>query len=83
MIKESGVPIPEGPRDFHDVQTASDVLSSVHQGLSPLQRPVSVDHSPKSSAEVKNTWSYTLTPPNAFTTWFFIKCRDNFTIDIK
>jgi len=28
-----------------------------------------VDHSPPSSAEVKNEWSYTSTPQYAFMTW--------------
>jgi len=27
------------------------------------------DHSPPSSAEVKNTWSYISTPPYVFTAW--------------
>jgi hypothetical protein len=38
------------------------------------------DHSPPSSAEVKNAWSYTSTPPNMSSgrgAW--LKHRDNFT----
>jgi hypothetical protein len=37
------------------------------------------DHSPPSSAEVKNAWSYTSTPPYAFMAWCLVKHRDNFT----
>jgi hypothetical protein len=37
------------------------------------------DHSPPSSAEVKNAWSYTSTPQYAFMAWCFVKYRDNFT----
>jgi hypothetical protein len=37
------------------------------------------DHSPQSSAEVKNTWSYISTPPYVFMAWCLVKHRDNFT----
>jgi hypothetical protein len=37
------------------------------------------DHSPPSSAEVKNAWSYTSTPQYVFMTWYLVKHRDNFT----
>jgi hypothetical protein len=37
------------------------------------------DHSPPSSAEVKNAWSYTSTPQYAFMAWCLVKHRDNFT----
>jgi hypothetical protein len=37
------------------------------------------DHSPPSSAEVKNTWSYTSTPQYVFMAWCLVKHRDNFT----
>jgi hypothetical protein len=37
-----------------------------------------VDHSPPSSAEVKNEWSCTSTPPYAFMAWCLVKHRDNF-----
>jgi hypothetical protein len=37
------------------------------------------DHSPPSSAEVKNAWSYTSTPQYVFMTWCLVKHRDNFT----
>jgi hypothetical protein len=39
------------------------------------------DHSPPSSAEVKNAWSYTSTPQYAFMAWCSVKkrYRDNFT----
>jgi hypothetical protein len=38
------------------------------------------DYSPPSSAEVKNTWSYTSTPPYVFMAWCLVKYRDNFTL---
>jgi hypothetical protein len=31
------------------------------------------DHSPPSSADVKNAWNYTSTPPYAFMVWCLIK----------
>jgi hypothetical protein len=37
-----------------------------------------VDHSPPSSAEVKNAWSYTSTPQNVFMAWCLVKHRYNF-----
>jgi hypothetical protein len=37
------------------------------------------DHSPPSSAEVKNAWSYTSTPQYVFVAWCLVKHRDNFT----
>jgi hypothetical protein len=37
------------------------------------------DHSPPSSAEVKNVWSYTSTPQYVFMAWCLVKHRDNFT----
>jgi hypothetical protein len=33
------------------------------------------DHSPPSSAEIKNTWSFTSTPHYAFTTWRSVKAQ--------
>jgi hypothetical protein len=35
------------------------------------------DHSPPSSAEDKNAWSYTSTPQYAFMAWCLLKHRDN------
>jgi hypothetical protein len=37
------------------------------------------DHSPPSSAEVKNAWSYTSTLQYVFIAWCLVKYRDNFT----
>jgi hypothetical protein len=36
------------------------------------------DHSPPSSAEARNEWSYTSTPSYIFMTWCLIKQRNNF-----
>jgi hypothetical protein len=38
------------------------------------------DHSPPSSAEVKNAWRYTSTPQYVFMSWCLVKHRDNFTL---
>jgi hypothetical protein len=40
------------------------------------------DHSPPSSTEVKNAWSYTSTPLYVFMTWRLVKHRDSFTFYI-
>jgi hypothetical protein len=40
------------------------------------------DHSPPSSAEVKNSWSYTSTPQYVFVAWFLVKHRNNFTLTL-
>jgi hypothetical protein len=37
------------------------------------------NHSPSSSAEVQNTWSYASTPQYIFMAWRLVKHRDNFT----
>jgi hypothetical protein len=37
------------------------------------------DHSPPSSAEVKNAWSCTSNPQYVFMAWCLVKHRDNFT----
>jgi hypothetical protein len=37
------------------------------------------DHSPQSSAEGKNAWSYTSTPQYVYMAWCLVKHRDNFT----
>jgi len=37
------------------------------------------DHSPPSSPEVKNAWSYISNPPYVFMTWYLVKHRDKFT----
>jgi hypothetical protein len=40
------------------------------------------DHSPSSSAEVKNAWNYTSTPHYVFMAWCLVKHRDNFTFTL-
>jgi len=34
------------------------------------------DHSPSSTAEVKNAWSYTSTSKYAFMAWYSVKAQD-------
>jgi hypothetical protein len=41
------------------------------------------DHSPPSSAKVKNAWSQTFTPQHTFMVWCLLKHRDNFTLTWK
>jgi hypothetical protein len=49
--------------------------------FSGVKRPgCEADHSPPSSAEVKNAWSYTSTPQYVFMEWCLVKHRDNFTL---
>jgi hypothetical protein len=38
-----------------------------------------IDHSPPTSAEVKNTWNNNSTPPYVFMAWCLVRNRDNFT----
>jgi hypothetical protein len=54
------------------------LLFNGHQGYLPsgVKRPGrEADHSPPSSAEVKNAWSYTSTPTYVLTTWYLVKHR--------
>jgi hypothetical protein len=41
------------------------------------------DHSPPSSAKIKNASSYTSTPQYIFTVWCLVKHRDNFTFIVS
>jgi len=52
---------------------ATEIFSS---GIKRPEREAG--HLPPSSAEVKNAWSYTFTPPYAFIAWYLIKHGDNF-----
>jgi hypothetical protein len=67
-----------------------NLLLDAYQGLSLGVKWLEheSDHSPPSSAEVKNAWSYTSTPPYVFMAWCLVKhgiyikgmmLRDNFT----
>jgi hypothetical protein len=57
------------------------LIQWVSVAISPgIKRPGrEADHSPPSSAEVKNACSYTSTPPYVFMAWYFVKHRDSFT----
>jgi hypothetical protein len=65
-------PDPDRPRD-------PSSLLLIPGALSPgVQRPGSeADHSPPSSAEVKNAWSYTSTPKYFFIVRYLVKHRNN------
>jgi hypothetical protein len=41
------------------------------------------DHSPPSSADVKNAWSFISTPQYVFMAWCLVKHRDNFTFTYR
>jgi hypothetical protein len=48
-----------------------------------VKRPgLEVNHTPPSSVEVKNTRSFTSTPPYVFMAWYLVKQRDNFTLPL-
>jgi hypothetical protein len=71
----------------HKVQTGSGAHSASYtkgsRGLSlgVKRLELEADHSPPSSAEIKNAWSYTSTPQHAFIAWCSVtkKHRDDFT----
>jgi len=52
-------------------------IQEVPGALSPgvKQLEPEAEHSPPSSAKIKNEWSYTSTPPYVFMVWWFIKQR--------
>jgi hypothetical protein len=52
------------------------VLGSFSPGLKQLG--CEADHSPISSAKVKNVWHYTSTPQYVFMAWCLVKHRDSF-----
>jgi hypothetical protein len=54
------------------------LMGALSLGIKRLGREV--DHSPPSSAEIKNEWSYTYTSP--YVLWCLIKLRDNFTFTL-
>jgi hypothetical protein len=81
----SGVPVPAGAGNFspyHRVQTGSGPHPASYpmgtRGSFPgVKRPGrEADHSPPSSAEVKNVWSYISTSQCAFMAWCSVKHRD-------
>jgi hypothetical protein len=52
------------------------VALSAEGGGGEVKRPgYESDHSPQSSAEAKNTWSFTSSPPYVFMGWCLIKHR--------
>jgi hypothetical protein len=56
------------------------VLEALSLGLK--RQGHETDHSPPSSAEVKNAWSYTSTPQYVFMAWYSVKHRDNFILPL-
>jgi hypothetical protein len=63
----------------HRLQTTSDAhLISYTMGTASSSPGREADHSPPSSAEVTNAWSYTFTPQYAFMARCLDKHRDNF-----
>jgi hypothetical protein len=88
----AGVSIPGMGREFFFSSPRPDLLwgppnllSDVYRGaISPgIKRPGrEANHSPSSSTEFKNAWSYTSIHTNIFMAWYFIKPRDNFTFTL-
>jgi hypothetical protein len=68
----------------HYVQTSSGAqpafyLMGTERSFPSVKWPgQEADHSPPSSAKVKNAWSYTSTPPYVLMAWYFVKHRENF-----
>jgi hypothetical protein len=56
----------------HRVQTGSGSYPTTHQRVPAALSP--------SSADVKNIWIYTSTPPCVFMAWYLVKPRDNFSL---
>jgi hypothetical protein len=52
-------------------------IPGVFPGVKQLGREA--DHSPPTSAGVKNAWNYTFTSQYTFMAWCLVKHRDNFT----
>jgi len=80
----TGVPFPAGAGIFL-FSTASRLVAWHNQRVSEtlslgVQRPgYEADHSPPSSVEVKNAWTYTSIPQYVFMARCLVKHRDNFT----
>jgi hypothetical protein len=71
---------------LHRIQTSSGVHSASYMTgngvISPwVKRAVRGDaRSPPSSAEDRNVWSYTSTPPYDFKVWYLLKHKNIFTV---
>jgi hypothetical protein len=83
-----GVRFPAGAGNFslrHHVQTgteahpASCAIGTGIPSLGVKRLGREAAHSPPSSAEVKNAWSYNSTPQYVFMAWCLVKHRDKFT----
>jgi hypothetical protein len=61
-----------------------NLLSSMYQGFFPgVRRPGrEADHSPPSSAKLKNAWSYTSTPQYAFMEWCLVRGSTGTTLPL-
>jgi len=80
---------PDGSWEFfssppctHRLWGPPSLLSNGYQGFFPwgVRMPErEADHSPKSSVEVENAWSYISTPQYVFMAWCLVKHGDNFT----
>jgi hypothetical protein len=79
----SRIRLPAGAGNFflhHRVQNSSGAHSASYpMGTGGSFPGGKADHSPPSSAEVKNEWSYISTPQYVFMAWCLVKHRDNFT----
>jgi hypothetical protein len=83
-----GVRVPVGARIFshHRIQTSSGAhIASYPMGTGAVFPGVKLlgsetDHSPPSSAEVTNVWSYTSTPQYVLMVWCLAKHREIFTL---
>jgi hypothetical protein len=87
----SRVRFPAGAGNFslhHRIQNGSGAYPASYQWVPGalslgIKRPGrEADHSPPSSAEVKNAWSYNSTPKYVFMAWCLVKRRYNFTFSV-
>jgi hypothetical protein len=62
---------------------AGHIFVHMTTNLSFLSFICETNHSPPSSVEVKNEWSYTSTPQYVFMAWYFVKHRHTSTFTSK
>jgi hypothetical protein len=69
-----------GPALGHTERPVQWVSGAVSPDVKRPRREA--DHSPASTAEVKNAWSYTSTPPYVFMAWYLVKYGNSSTLTL-
>jgi len=77
----TGARFPAGAGIFFSSPPRSDYKKG-SEGLPPGVERLEheANHSPPSSAETNNGWSYASTPQHVFIAWYLVKHRDNFAL---